>query len=158
MNVDKETIRHVFELENTAVNTANLAQRISTNLQTRSLTLPTDWPSFALTIDADAAPSAATLHTAIADAVQAYDQIWLEPAIPTADNSFWARLKRPFHQLVLFYVNKLGQKQIIFNDRLLRAVHSLARLDDEKNREIEALRAQVAQLQQQIRDLEQKQS
>ena len=156
MSVDTETIRQVFELEKTAVDPTNLAQRISTNLQTRPLKLPTNWPSFALTTDAESTMSTSHRQTVIAEAIKAYDQIWLEPNIAASDNSFLARLKRPFHQLVLFYVNKLGQKQIIFNDRLLRAVQSLASLDDEKSREIESLRAQIDQLQQQVKDLEQK--
>ncbi len=156
MNVDPNAIWQVFELEKTAVNSTILAQQISTNLQVRSLKLPTDWPSFALTIDIPPTPSAAHhLRTAIAEAVKAYDQIWLELAIPASDNSLMARLKRPFHQLALFYVNRLGQKQIVFNDRLLRAVNSLANLDEEKSREIQVLRAQVAELQQRIQGLEQ---
>lgn len=157
MNVDKNTIRQVFELAKTAVNPTDLAIRISTNLQTRSLELPAQWPSFALTPDRAITPSTGNVHAAIADALKIYDQIWLEPAISAADNSLLARLKRPFHNLSLFYVNKLGQKQIAFNDRLLRAIKSLASLDEEKSREIQALREQVARLQQQIKNLEHKQ-
>lgn len=153
MSVDTETIRQVFELEKTAVNPTDLAQRISINLQTRPLKLPADWPSFALTTNAESTIFTSHLQKVITDAIKAYDQIWLEPSISVSDNSFLARLKRPFHQLVLFYVNKLGQKQIIFNDRLLRAVQSLVNLDDEKSREIESLRAQIDQLQQQAKDL-----
>ncbi|MBK8905046.1 MAG: hypothetical protein IPM53_27950 [Anaerolineaceae bacterium] len=158
MNKDNDAIRQVFELGETAVNQTDLANRIHANLQTHRLELPADWPSFALNAESAAASSTANVYATIADAVKAYDQIWLEPAIPTSDNSLLARLKRPLHQLTLFYVNKLGQKQIIFNDRLLRAVNSLASLDEEKGREIQALREQMTHLQQRIEALEQKQS
>ena len=148
MKLDEDAIRHVFELEQTAVDQTNLAKRISKNLRTRPLESPLHWPTFALTTDRPSSESmtAANLHKMLDDAIKEYDQIWLELSIPASDRSISARLKRPFHQLVLFYVNKIGQKQIIFNDRLLRVLNGLVDLERERESKIQTLTQQVAHL------------
>lgn len=57
------------------------------------------------------------------------------------------RIKKPFHNLAIYYVNRLGQKQILFNESITwaAALHQ-ARL--------EKLQAQVAALEQTVQKLE----
>ena len=157
MDLDKVEVRQVFELEKTAVNQTDLAKRISNNLKAHQLKSPAHWPTFALTTDASNNESFATsdLRKTVNSATKEYDKIWLELSIPASDKSFVARLKRPFHQLVLFYVNRIGQKQIKFNDRLLRAINHLVASEEKKNNEIKELRKQLADLQKRIAELEQ---
>ena len=157
MDLDKDTIRQVFALGDTAVNQTSLAERISKNLEGHQLKSPTHWPTFALTEDAPGSDSVsiASLREALNNATKEYDKIWLEITIPASDNSFAARLKRPFHQLVLFYVNRIGQKQIRFNDRLLRILNHLVTLEEKKDGEIQALRQQVTDLQKRLEELDQ---
>jgi lipid II:glycine glycyltransferase (peptidoglycan interpeptide bridge formation enzyme) len=98
------------------------------------------------------------LREAFNNAIKEYDKIWLELSIPAADKSFAARLKRPLHQLVLFYVNRIGQKQIKFNDRMLRIVNHLVTSEEKKENEIKELQERLAHLQKRIEELEQDQS
>lgn len=162
MDLDKDAIYQVFELEKTAVNQTDLATRIYNNLKTHDLEAPAHWPTFALTSDEvnseSYSASASNLRAALNNAIKEYDKIGLELSIPAADKSFAARLKRPFHQLVLFYVNKIGQKQIKFNDRLLRIVKQLVASEEKKDSKINKLQEQLAHLQKRIEELEQSQS
>lgn len=159
MDLDKDVIRQVFELEKTAVNQTDLAARIYNNLKTHKLEAPAHWSVFALTVDnLNDDPLSLDLHEALNSATKEYDKIWLEMSIPASDTSFVARLKRPFHQLVLFYVNKIGQKQIKFNDRLLRLVNHLIVSEEKKENEIKELQEKLAHLQKRIEELEQDQS
>ena len=138
MDLDRNTVRQVFELEKTAVNQTDLAARIYNNLKMYELKAPTHWPAFALSSDALShdTSSISDLREALNNAIKEYDKIWLELSIPASDKTFAARIRRPFHQLVLFYVNKLGQKQIKFNDRLLRIVNQLITSEEKKDDEI----------------------
>lgn len=159
MKLDKDEIRQVFELEKTAVNQTDLATRIYNNLKTHKLEAPTHWPVFALTMDnLNDDPLSLDLREALNSATKEYDKVWLELSIPAADKSFAARLKRPFHQLVLFYVNRIGQKQIKFNDRLLRIVNQMIVSEEKKEDEIKELQERLAHLQKRIEELEQGQS
>lgn len=156
MEFDENKVRRVFELKDTAVNQEILAKRIADNLQKHQLTTPSSWPTFTLPsapLSTETAVSASFL-AALEQATAQYDKIWLDLAIPTTDNSFLTRLKRPFHQLVLFYVNKLGQRQIKFNDQLLRIIHQLVAAQNKKDVTIEKLQEQLTDLQKRIETLE----
>lgn len=156
MDIDKDFIRQVFELEKTAVNQDRLAENISENLKKRHLKSPTQWPTFALAPNQtnNESFSSSGLIVALDNATQSYDKIWLELSIPASDTSLSARIKRPFHQLVLFYVNNLGQKQIKFNDRLLRIINKLTVSDGSKDAEIRELKEQLAELRNRVQELE----
>lgn len=159
MPLDVDTIQETFALEKTAVNHQQLSHRIAANLQAHQLQTPKTWASFALPQDFAAQPvaSAAELKRAFEQAAQSYDQIWVENAISASGNSLITRIKRLFHQLVIFYVNLLGQRQIKFNDRMLRLAQQLIIADAQKAAEIENLCSQVDKLQKQIQQLEQQQ-
>ena len=156
MNLDEDVIRGVFELEKTAVNQTDLVSRIHHNLKSHDLKGPQQWPKFALATDSINAAFASDsgLHNALSNALKEYDKIGLELSIPASDKSFITRLKRPFHQLVLFYVNKIGQRQIMVNDRLLRIINHLVISEEKKDKTIKELRAQLADLQKRVEELE----
>ncbi len=55
-------------------------------------------------------------------------QLWLDPQLPpatTATGRLANWFKRPFHQLVVFYVNKLGQQQNEINDQMRQLIGQL---------------------------------
>jgi hypothetical protein len=156
MSLDKNTVRQVYELGKTAVNQEALAARIAENLANHQLESPPDWPTFALTNTPAHSEFAASpdLRLAVEQATQAYDKIWVDLSIAAADKSFLARIKRPFHELAAYYVNRLGQRQIKFNDRLLRLIHRLIATENRKDAEIQALQTQLSDLQARIQALE----
>jgi len=56
------------------------------------------------------------------------NQLWLDPQLPpatTATARFLNRLKRPFHQLVVFYVNQIAQQQNEINDQMRQVITQL---------------------------------
>ena len=156
MNVDENEIDQVFSLAETAVSQTELVARISQNLKQHQLKSPTTWSTFTLAPHApnDSPSVASELRRALDNATKMYDNVWLTPAILASDSSLTARLKRPFHQLSVFYVNKIGQKQIRINDRLLRVIHHLVTLHEEKEQEIQNLRQQLTSLEQRLAKLE----
>jgi hypothetical protein len=156
MGLDKNTVRQVFELGKTAVNQEALASRIAQNLGVHHFESPTAWPTFALptTTGHGESTAASDLQLAVEQATKTYDKVWVDLAIPATDKSLSARVKRLFHALVVFYVNILGQKQIKFNDRLLRVIHQLVANENNKDAEIQALRAQLTDLQNRVQALE----
>ncbi|MCP4422695.1 MAG: hypothetical protein GY805_39300 [Chloroflexi bacterium] len=159
MDIDKDTICQLFELEKTAVNQDTLAERISENLRKHHLHSPDKWETFTLpsTIVGNESVTDTDLLPALEQATKNYDKIWVEISLPLADNSFSTRIKRLFHQLTVFYVNKLGQKQIKFNDRLLRVIHHLIASENEKDAKIGELQGHLAQLQKRVQELEKNQ-
>jgi hypothetical protein len=155
-----DTIRQVFEIGVTAVDQNALAQRIAHNLQAHNLQTPDTWPAFVLTAvqPPENAPFTPELYAALAQANQHYDKIWVEMSLAKTRFPLLKRLKRSAHQLVLFYVNQLGQRQIAFNDRILRVVNRIVSTQAERDADMEALKQQIAALQARIEELEQKQS
>jgi hypothetical protein len=159
MGLDKNMIRQLFELEKTAVNQNALAERISENLKKHQLQTPDKWATFALptTLAENETITNADLLAALEQAAQTYDKIWVDLSLSPTDNSITTRIKRLFHQLAIFYVNKLGQKQIKFNDRLLRVVQQLIVVENEKDAQIRGLQEQLARLQKRVQEMEKSQ-
>ncbi len=157
--MDTNNISAVFEMENTAVSPDDLAGKIAATLEKYPLRGPASWPEFALTANdlTAAAPDPASLHAALEQAVRAYDQIWVTAEITPSRWPFVTRVKKSFHQLVIFYVNRLGERQIKFNDRILRAVNLLAAAHAAKDVEITRLRQRLTQLENQLDQQEHRQ-
>jgi len=150
--VEKTQIEATFTMENTAVSPDDLAGKIAATLEKYPLREPASWPEFALTANdpAAATPDPANLHAALEQAVRAYDQMWVTAEITPSRWPFVTRIKKSFHQLVIFYVNRLGERQIKFNDRILRAVNLLAAAHAAKDAEITRLRQRLTQLENQL--------
>ena len=156
MNIDK--ISALFEMENTAVSPDELSQKIAATLARYSLETPASWPEFAITsTPPDAAPDLHQLYAALEQAARAYDQIWVTAEITPSRWPLLNRIKKSFHQLVIFYVNRLGERQIKFNDRILRAANLLAAAQSVRDEEITRLKGQIAYLQTRLDEREKRQ-
>ena len=116
MNLDE-----LIQLDETQIDKTAVLQQLEQNLATRQFTNPS-FPTFQLELDnlpTDGTLSA-TLLQKLAQLNDQSRQLWLEPQLPpakTAPQRLMNWLKRPFHQLVVFYVNKLGQQQNEINDQ-----------------------------------------
>lgn len=124
----------LIQLDETRVDKTAVLQQIEQNLATRQFTSPS-FPTFQLELGSlpqDGTRSAMLLQK-LAQLNEQSHQLWLEPQLPPATTTpqrFLNWLKRPFHQLVVFYVNKLGQQQNEINDRMR---HILTLLIEEMN-------------------------
>ncbi len=157
--VEKTQIEATFAMENTAVSLDDLAGKIAATLEKYPLCGPASWPEFAITASDLAAttPDPAGLHAALEQAVRAYDQIWVTAEMTPSRWPFVTRIKKSFHQLVIFYANRLGERQIKFNDRILRAVNLLAAAHTAKDAEIIRLRQRLTQLENRLDQQEHRQ-
>lgn len=157
--MDVENINEVFKIGGlTAVNQGQIAHTIAAELEAQPFSTPEHWAEFAIT--AVSTPNQATsdseLHSALAQAAAHYDQIWVSMDLADSSLPLLSRIKKNFHSLTLFYVNRLGEKQTRFNDRILRAANALAGKQLQQEAEIAELKEQIAQLQAAIAEMEQK--
>ncbi|KAA3658847.1 MAG: hypothetical protein DWQ04_23885 [Chloroflexi bacterium] len=155
-----DDIRKTYEIRTTTIKQDELAQCIADHLAMHPLKAPQRWAEFAITAvsPTNANPDLADLHTALAQAAHAYDQIWVEIDITPSRWPLLDRIKKSLHHLVIFYVNRLGERQIKFNDRILRTVNLLAVAHSAKNEETAVLKQQITSLQHRLNELERQQS
>jgi hypothetical protein len=130
MNLDE-----LIQLDETRLDKTAVLQQIEQNLAKRQFSHPTSFPTFQLQADGLANNTLSPeLRQKLAQLNEQVGQLWLDPQLPPAHTitqqvSNW--LKRPFHQLVVFYVNKLGEQQNEINDQMR---HILSRLIAEIDR------------------------
>ncbi|MCP5100434.1 MAG: hypothetical protein GY943_33205 [Chloroflexi bacterium] len=157
MNKRSDIIRQVFDLGNIDIDQDELAQKIAKNRGIRPYHTPDTWPQFAVTPpslhETNTLPP--NLHAALHQASTTYDQIWVTSPPGPPRRAIIATIKHQLHQLVIFYANKLGKKQIDTNEQLLRALNTLATITHQQNQEIVTLQQQIDQLQTKVIQLEQ---
>jgi len=125
MNLDE-----LIQLDESRINKTAVLQQIAQNLDQHQLISPVDFPAFQLDLDnwpQNGQPSGKLLQK-LAQLNAHASQLWLEPELPpakTAVERLLNRLKRPLHQLVVFYVNKLGQQQNEINDQMRQLITQL---------------------------------
>jgi hypothetical protein len=142
-----------FEVEIPESDAIWLSQRIAQNIATRrarAAQLGLDFEKMAgLTDMADAATAMALLQISC-DAIQLEQEPLGPPVRPWRHPLLW--LKQKSHALVLHYVSRLGYRQMVFNKAAVRLLeHILA----EHEAEVAQLKAQFADLAQQLRSVEQ---
>lgn len=79
---------------------------------------------------------------------KAYVSLELTPTRLPLVGGLWQRLRRAAHNLVIFYVNRLGMAQIAFNRHAVRVLNEIVRrLDEDETLE------RVAQLEREVAEL-----
>jgi len=85
---------------------------------------------------------------------ESYHQVGVEPLIVPSPRSsipilgpIWDRIRREAHNLVLFYVNKLAQRQVAVNRHLVSTLNRMAVQIQEQQRRIKALEEEVRRFQ-----------
>jgi hypothetical protein len=151
---DLGRIRKVFQIS--GANQEEVAQRITANLEMHQQQTPDTWPEFAIQLAKSGGdPSLhADAYASLAQASQAYNKVWVSPASINSRIPLMSGLKQAFHQLVVYYVNQLGERQMTFNDRILRVVNHLVQGHTIQDAEIAALRQQVDDLQARLEKVE----
>ncbi len=97
----------------------------------------------------------AAIYEHLYHAALIHDQISLAINVVPSQTPIIGRVislfRRKFHELVVYYVNQLAQKQIVFNRHLLGAVNGLTQeVEKLSPSEIDAVRQDLAALRQQI--------
>lgn len=151
---DLGKIREVFQIS--GMDQEEVTRCIAANLELHQQQTPVTWPEFAIQpARAGEDPSLpADAYASLEQASQAYDKVWVSSTSITSRIPLTAGLKQAFHQLVVYYVNQLGERQMIFNDRILRVVNHLVQGQTAQDAEIVALRRQVADLQARLEEVE----
>lgn len=89
-------------------------------------------------------------------ALNAYDQAHVEAFLsPTSIpiiGPLWQRSRQMAHNLVLFYLDRLSEKQIHYNEQTIRAVEGIVRSMEAEPSPL-ALQAEIAALREQIAEL-----
>ena len=125
MNLDE-----LIQLDESRIDKTAVLQQIEQNLAQHQLTDPANFPTFQLEPDT-LSPNGQLSTKLLQKLAQLNDQasqLWLEPELPlakTATERLLNRVKRPFHLLVIFYVNKLGQQQNEINDQMRQLITQL---------------------------------
>lgn len=157
MDNNDEMMQNVFDLGDIDVDQDALAQEIEEKVAKRPFHTPNTWPQFAITPptahETETLPP--DLHAALRQAAASYDQIWIASPPAPPRRAIIPYIKHLLHQLSIFYVNKIGEKQIDTNEQLVRALNVLSVTNHQQNQEITALQKQVNQLQKQVTKLEQ---
>ncbi|MEZ4593434.1 MAG: hypothetical protein R3D55_20145 [Chloroflexota bacterium] len=116
----------LIQLDETQIDKTAVLQQIEQNLATRQFT-SASFPTFQL--DLNNLPTDGTLSATLLQKLALLNdqsrQLWLDPQLPparTLPQRLINGVKRPFHQLVVFYVNKLGQQQNEINDQMRQII------------------------------------
>jgi hypothetical protein len=142
-----------FEIRDPEIDTVALAQRITQDIgarRARAAELGLDFEAIA------GSASASSLDEALALIQLSYDSIHLDPkplgpaVIPWHHPLRW--FKQQAHALAVYYVNRLGYRQMVFNSGTLQLLEQLL---VEGKAEVTHLRAQVADLTERLSALEQ---
>ncbi len=100
-------------------------------------------PRFEMPVPTKGGPLSPALYHHLTRAAEARGDVVLEPEPASGP---LARLKDALHRLVLFYVNRLGERQARVNDALLRALAELAQEAERSKAELDDLRRELADL------------
>jgi len=152
-------LEEIVKVDETAVDKTALLQQLVQNLQTHDADTQVSFPTFELAElpSPENARFSPELYQRLARLHAQYDQLVIEsnpiPA-PAWGERLLAAVKRPFHQLAVFYVNKLRIQQTAVNDDLRRILHLLLTELEQPDPRIAALEAEITRLQARLAALE----
>jgi hypothetical protein len=152
-----EDLVDAIQIDDPQIDAAEVARRVRENLLAHGLDKgQIEFPEFAVAPPApqDGTRLSATLHYDLEQAARSYGQTWVELQPVESRIPFLGRLKRELHRLVIYYVNLLGERQMIVNGALLRALNQMAAMLTRSDPEIAALRREIAELRTRLEQLE----
>jgi hypothetical protein len=142
----------IIRIADPEIDATSLTARIEANLRAHDLTGPENFPAFEI------GPLETETRTALdfdlRQAREAYAQTWVSADAPESKLPLLGRLKRALHELIVYYVNQLAERQMRFNAALLRVVNGRR---SECHSDQAALRREIAQLRERVERLERQQ-
>jgi hypothetical protein len=121
----------IIQIEDPEIDVETVMARIREGLAERALEQDVEFPTFAVTRARRGADPRfpEELYYQLEQANLNYDQAWVELSLIETElpllGPFITRFKRELHQLVVFYVNRLGERQVTMNDALVRTLNEL---------------------------------
>lgn len=156
----RDDLADVIWIDDPQIDADDVARRVAQNLRARGFDKDVAFPEFTIVPPRfeEGARFPAALYHELEQVTLAYGRTWVAPQPVASRLPLLARLKRAFHRLVVFYVNLLGERQMVVNAALLRVLTQMVKtLDDEQSarQEVAALRREVAELHARLERLEQ---
>ncbi|MCP5101625.1 MAG: hypothetical protein GY943_39275 [Chloroflexi bacterium] len=145
----------IIQIKDEQVDKTAVLHTIQTYLQQ----LPPDempFPTYELTLahyreDGHFSPA---LFSRLTQLHEKHDRLWVEPDTQTQPTGWIQRLmgivKRPFHQISTYYVNKLAQQQLEINNSTHKLINQLILELQQPDPHIAELKAQIADLEKQL--------
>lgn len=145
-------LTEIIQIADPEIDATSLTARIKADLREHDLTGPESFPAFEI------APPETETFTALGfdlhQAREAYAQTWVSVDAPESALPLLGRLKRALHELIVYYVNRLAERQMRFSAALLRIVNGRR---SECYSDQAALRREIAQLRARVERLERQQ-
>lgn len=145
-------LTEIIQIADPEIDATSLTARIEANLLEHDLTGPENFPAFEIALPET--ETRTVLDFDLRQAREAYAQTWVSVDAPESGLPLLGRLKRALHELVVYYVNQLAERQMRFNAAILRIVNG-RRSDCHSDQA--ALRREIAQLRARIERLERQQ-
>ncbi len=146
----------VFQIDDPQIDALEIARRVKANLRVHDLDENLQFPEFTITPPQfeDDKHLPPPLYHDLEQAASTYGQVGVQLQPLASRLPLLARLKHAFHRLVVYYVNLLGERQIIVNGALLRALNQVVTRLNRSQAEVVALRREVAELRARLEQLE----
>jgi hypothetical protein len=163
-----DAIEAVVQIDDPEIDVQTIMERIREGLVEHALDEEVEFPTFAVARARRGASPRFTeeLYYQLEQANLNYDEIWVELSLVEEQvplvGAFVNRFKRELHQLVVFYVNLLGERQVTMNDALVRTLNRLVEsletgpemATSDLAAEVAALRREVAALRSRLEALQ----
>ncbi|MBI4320015.1 MAG: hypothetical protein HY675_16110 [Chloroflexi bacterium] len=139
--------------EQDQINVVEIMQQIREKIRQRR---GSTGPLYSGVRGADDGPLEEDLRDSLEQAEIWHDKIFIGDLMrpsSTLSDQLLARLRKPLHSLVRFYLDKMCEKQVIFNASVLKALKTLACKSESEHtlaKEVERLRAEVDELRKQM--------
>lgn len=153
--MEVQDIAEMIKIMDHDIDALALAARVAANLRQHALTGPAAFPAFAIesVVASEKHGPDTPLTFDLSHAVDAYADVWVSVDAPTGGRmSLVARFKHTVRTMVVYYVNRLAERQTRFNAASLRVMTHL--VNGRESSELADLRREVARLQQRIDHLE----
>ncbi len=151
-----EGLTDVIRIDDRRIDARDVIQRVAENLFIHGFDESVEFPEFDV-VPAQYEAGArfpVTLYYDLEQAALGYGRTWVQLRSIESRFPLLARLKRAFHRLAVYYVNRYGERQMMVNGALLRVLNTLVKTLDGSESEIVALRHELADLRARLEHLE----
>ncbi len=163
MSQEIDDVTDIVQIDDPEIDVETIMARIREGLVAHALDQAVEFPTFAIAQvkQGESTRFSEELYYQLEQANLNYDQIWVELSLVEDQlplvGQFVNRFKRELHRLVVYYVNRLGERQVTMNDALVRTLNALVRhLEDDtaESLDVLALEEKVAALEARLTKLE----
>lgn len=151
-----QTDEHWLTINDAGLSAAELERETARRVQQRRQVLGTIHPTFPEFGTLSPMPELSLQYAALAHHLQMANELEPPPMSPVLAESpatrmpllgsLWQLVRRQFHELILFYVNRSASHETRLDNHLISALNELTRIVQEQQVEIDRLRQQIQDL------------